>query len=336
MGMIKEISQQKNFSKIGQNIQKPKLPSAQTVKQNAASSVRSPASLAAFAGLPSDKLSASIVSIARFFFLPLKPQLLADIRRQAFTAEQAESKQTGGKHIDAGQVETKPPSMSVSHNDTKNKQALVLAACAAESKSVELLPKGLESYAEAVDPGREKHHEGEKRHDKNEQRHNEENTEIKTASVNPSELKKIALNSSENNPLLYILNRLNGKNGQRWIVFPFDFSQNGKQMRVSMRILLDEERIIDRSVLMAVDIQFKNTDDEDERQLFIFESVNDKISKLTACFESESILASEKKLKSELSKQLNIKPEKIFFKTLSEDFSCEAELEKIPALDKAV
>ncbi len=35
-------------------------------------------------GLPADKISSSIISFARFFSLPLKPELMAAIRRQVF------------------------------------------------------------------------------------------------------------------------------------------------------------------------------------------------------------------------------------------------------------
>ncbi|MCL2193748.1 MAG: hypothetical protein FWB78_10170, partial [Treponema sp.] len=41
--------------------------------------------LIAAAGLPADRLSASIVSFARFFSLPIKPELMAAIRQQVFS-----------------------------------------------------------------------------------------------------------------------------------------------------------------------------------------------------------------------------------------------------------
>lgn len=315
--MIKNINPQRNIYGAERSIQKSGLPSPQNVKPAVSAAIRSSASLAVSAGLPSDKLSASIISTARFFSLPLKPQFLAAVRRQAFSADvkQTENSQAGIKQ-------------PVSHNDTKNKRAFVLAACAAESKSAELLPKGLEAYAEAVDPGWKKRHEEEKQRDKNK---NEESSALKHASVNPSDLKQLALDSSEKNPLLYMLNRLPGKNGQRWLVLPFDFSQDGKHLRVSLRILLDSKNA-DRAVMLAVDIQPEN----DQRNLFILESINDKPSMLTVCLPSESMPASESKIKKELSKKFNIPQDKIFFKLLSDDFFCETEQDDFLVFDKTV
>ncbi|MCL2209254.1 MAG: hypothetical protein FWC19_01260 [Treponema sp.] len=334
--MIKEINPQKNSIETDKNVQKSKIPPPQTVKTSVSAALRSPASLAASAGLPSDKLSASIVSIARFFYLPLKPQLLADIRRQVLTAEQAGVKQTDAKQ----------PASLISHNDVKNRQALALAACAAESKAAELPPKGFELYAETIDPGWQKRRDGEKRNDKNQNEHqNEENTASKTALVNPSLLKQIALDTAEKNPLLYVLNRLPGKDGQRWLVLPFNFLQDGKQFRVSIRLLLDERQAVDRNILMAVDVQINDIEqvknkninyEESQRQLFIFETVNGNHSRLTVCFKPDLMPKPELKIKSELSKLLGIPSERIFFKPLSDDFFCEAELEDFPALDQAV
>ncbi|MCL2265783.1 MAG: hypothetical protein FWC22_07050, partial [Treponema sp.] len=88
--MINGINQQKVQVKTEQSVKNPK-PLTQNAKPAAPSAgIRSAVSLAAASGLPPDKLSASIVTFAKFFSLPLKPQVLADIRRQAL------SQNTGG------------------------------------------------------------------------------------------------------------------------------------------------------------------------------------------------------------------------------------------------
>ena len=102
--MINEISQQKPVIVNGKNSAKLQEDSRQAIKSASVdSSVRqtsvqstavkttvvkqTAASLASASGLPADKLSASIISFARFFSLPLKPNILAAIRRQAFLPE---------------------------------------------------------------------------------------------------------------------------------------------------------------------------------------------------------------------------------------------------------
>ncbi|MDR0323813.1 MAG: hypothetical protein LBI12_05125, partial [Treponema sp.] len=176
-------------------------------------------SLIAAAGLPADKLSSSIVSFVRFFSLPIKKEVLLDIRRQVFahpTAQTAEERTT-----------------------------LSMAAAAAESKGVELHQKGLELYAEAVDPKwRERQNSGgqNKQHNNRQNQQNDDNILSKSGSINSSNLEKIALEDAEKDPLLSILNRLPGKNGQRWIVLPFEFNEKNRQFRMSLRILLEEKK----------------------------------------------------------------------------------------------
>jgi hypothetical protein len=251
---------------------------------SAVNTPRSAASLSAALGLPQDKLSASIISFARFFSLPLKPQLLADIRRQAFTppaqagnqsaagktalAETTAAKDMAAKTAEASTAKTifanTAEDTSASLAAAKTRQAF--AAAAAESKGVELQQKGLESYAEAVDPDSRRQH-GERRRNR-EQHKQTEKISSKNGSVKKSQLgeisspqffttdnlKKMSFENSEQNPLLDILNRLPCKNGQRWIVYPFDFVEGGKGYFVSMRILLDDERSLNRAVCMALDI----------------------------------------------------------------------------------
>jgi hypothetical protein len=302
-------------------------------KPSVVTAARSVSSLIAASGLPQDKLSSSIVSFARFFSLPLKPEQLAAIRRQAFAPLPA------------------PPSAETPQSDTvkqttaenaaaaKNREALSLAAAAAESKGVELQPKGLESFAEAVDPDWQRRQDSggqnRRQRNKNQNEQKDENGLLKAGSVNASGLKKMALEAAEKDPLLYIMNRLSGKDGRRWIVLPFDFRENGRDFRVSMRILLENEYASNHAVCMALDIAERG--DTGRRWLFMLESAKDKAMRLTVCFQPELPSGAQSRLKRELSELLEIPIERVVVKKTAESFPFEKERgDRLPSIDEAV
>jgi len=287
---------------------------------------RSVSSLVKTLGLPSDKLSASVVSFARFFSLPLKPQMLAEIRRQAFSQPQTDVKQVIEENSSPNQT-------------AKNREALSLAAAAAESKGVELRPDELGSYAEAVDP------DWEKRRNSNEQKRGQrgkekepedKNTLFKTGVTSASGLEKTALESAEKNPLLCVLNRLPGKNGQRWIVLPFEFSHDGRDFRVSIRILLETQEAANRAVLMALDLV--ESGEDGKSWLFALEAAGDKAAKLSVFVKPELPQKVQASLKNELSLILGIPVERIFVKSRIDDFPCESGLsdDLFRSIDEAV
>jgi len=294
----------------------------QTVKTSAPVSARSASSLAAAAGLPQDKLSASIVTFARFFSLPLKPETLSAIRRQSFPPPVPQ------------QVSSTSPAAEDTSGSmaAKMREALSLSAAAAESKGVELHPKALEAYAEAVDPEwQKKQNSGEQ---KKKRRDKDQNEKEKTSPITAPALEKTVLQSVQNDPLLTILNKLPGKNGQRWIVLPFDFPQDDPEYRVSMRILLDEQTT-NHAACMALDIA--ETDDAGRRWMFMLESANNKPVKLTCYLRPELPPAAQSRLKRELSSLLQIPSERVFVKNSEDSFPCESERgEQLPSIDEAV
>jgi hypothetical protein len=294
------------------------------------SASRSVMSLINSLGLPSDKLSASIISFTRFFSLPLKGEQLAAIRRQAFTQSQSETPQAEMKQSTA-------KNSAASLIADKNRVTLILTATAAESKGVELQPKALLSFAEAVDPEwqRRSDADGQKHEQRNRnQEQKDENTHSKTGAVNSSGLEKLALESAEKNPLLYLLNRLPGKNGQRWIVLPFDISQDGKDFHVSMRILLETKQ--DRAVLMALDIA--ETTDTDNRWLFAIESANNQIVRLSVFVKPDLPQKVHSSIKRELSLLLGIPSQRVSVKSRLDDFPCESAFTEdlLRSIDEAV
>ena len=300
---------------------------AQSEKPSISNPARSAVSTVA-AGLPQDKLSSSIVSFARFFSLSLKPQVLADIRRQVFLVQ--------GQTLTQTAVLTQQAAQPAAHTGTdqsifKMREAISLSAAAAESKGVELLPKGLESYAEAADPDLRRQNREQKQ--KKQDREQTEKEEIKTNSISANNIKKSAYDYLDKNPLIDILNKLPGKNGKRWVVFPFDFKTNDMEYMVSVRVLLDDNRNINKTVCLAMDIAEKNN--QHNRWLFYMESVNEKPIKLFVYLQDEIPAKMHLKYKEKLSQELDIPQKQIFIKIREESFPYEAD-SGFSSIDEAV
>jgi len=305
-----------------QNIQSAK-PSAQTAKTSPSPPPvlpRSVSSLISSCGLPSDKLSASIISFARFFSLPLKPDLMQDIRRQSFA-----------ETVQSNAVKQAAQNAPDSETTAKTREALSLAAAAAESKGVELQPGGLESFAQAVDPdwrrrqdeGRRKH----EQHNKDDSDNEEENAPQKAAPVDACDLKKMALESAEKNALLSLLNKLPGKDGRRWIVLPFDFRENGREFTVSFRALLDGGKTQVRAACLALDIAESSVSENsalERRWLFVLEAANGPADRLAVHIQPELPPGKNAALVRELAALLEIKPERVSVNNKAENFPCES------------
>ncbi|MDR0584231.1 MAG: hypothetical protein LBG57_07795 [Treponema sp.] len=212
--------------------------------------VRSPAALLKSLGLPADRLSGSIVSFARFFSLPLEPDFLAKVRRQVKLPEKALPAALGAAPEKAAEE------LPAGAGFFRNREALSLAATAAADKGTELNWKSLEDYASAIDPDRQdgknsgggensggrgnQGASGQNAGGKNDGRRKDGNGEIEPAlAIASPALREKLLEYAGNNPVLNLLNRLPGKNGQRWIVLPLSFVEQGLLYRVSLRILLD-------------------------------------------------------------------------------------------------
>ncbi|MDR2069978.1 MAG: hypothetical protein LBP81_00970 [Treponema sp.] len=185
--------------------------------------------------LSPDSLSAALVTFARHFSLPLDPVLLTKLRREVLSL--------------------KTP-----------RESAALAAAAAAGKGVTLTPEALEKYAAAIDPdarGDQKDGQGREGTGGNgfeqKDRQPESPGDI-SGQVTPESLKRIRDDIDEKDPLLSLLNRLPGKDGERWMVYPFQVSAGGKRFMVSVRaapgIGKDDARL-------AVDIA-----GEDRRWLF--------------------------------------------------------------------
>jgi len=293
---------------------------------------RSASALIAAARLPVDKLSASIVSFARFFSLPLKPELMAEMRRQTLA------------HPSATQADMVKQAAAQNAAETgavaKIREALSLAAAAAESKGIELHPKGLEAFAEAIDPDWQKRedsggHGQRGRQNKNRRQQEEENAPDKTgpakiAAMTAAGLKQMALESAEKNPLLSILNRLPGKNGRRWIVLPFSFEEGGREFKVSLRILLEADQSPNRASCMAATCVALDIAESERRWLFALEAASGLLAaglpakKLAVYLQPELPPRAHAPFTRELSRLLEIPLERISIRPRAESFPCES------------
>ncbi|GHV04343.1 hypothetical protein FACS189485_09530 [Spirochaetia bacterium] len=227
-------------------------------------------------GLPQDKLSASIIAFVRYFSLPLNPALLAKIRRQSLGAE-------AGNALPAhspGKGQTQAAEARSPQSDLRIlrvREALSLAAAAAEDKGVELSRDGLADYARSLsepltldpDQGRSAG-DGRGGGSPDKERKRDENP------GDTESLRNKILRAEDQNPLLKLMNRLPGKNGQRWMVFPFSFEDRGRSFAVTLRILLTPEGAAERMALDAVS--------ENRRWLFIADNPPNGRLQITGSF----------------------------------------------------
>ena len=297
-------------AKTVQPAQAPKSPGAST---SYAPVSRSVSGLVAATGLPADRLSAAIVSFARYFSLPLKPELLAALRRQAFAPAAAQT--TPVVPGETGRVWE----ASLPKEAPLMKEAYALAAAAAEGKGVELTPRGLEAYALAIDPDRqEQRGEGHNR-----KRHKERDDKAQDAAakktISARELRDMAIESAEKDPLLSLLNRLPGKNNRRWLVFPFHFSD--REFRVTLRILLEGESQRENQAL-SVDIA--ESGEHERRWLFAAEAEGGSVRRLTVFFQPRLPARSCARFARELSGFTGIPTGHISVQEFSEPFPCES------------
>jgi len=356
--MINKIDTNRAALKAEKNVSGSKSAPAASVKNSSSApssvmgqqTLRSVSSLVSAAGLPADKISSSIVLFARFFSLPLKHNVLNAIRSQAFL--QHKQNLNVSQNASAPAVPNQPSSSSAAKTAgdsvMRARETLSLAAAAAESKGVELNPKGLETYAEAIDTEWRRQKDDDRRQKKQNKDQNEQNEKSlqKNGSVTAAELEKTANENFNANPLLDMLNRLPGKNGQRWITLPFSFYEDDTVFNISMRVLLENES---RAVKMALQISVNREQRTENReksnkvceaetgQVFVFEFAHNKIDRVIVFYTNEMPVKEQSLIKKELSSLFEIPLDRVFVKISSSSFPCEADSEeKFISIDEAV
>jgi hypothetical protein len=190
--------------------------------------------------LPQDRLSATLVSFARKFSLPLEPALLSRLRKEALTLQAR------------GRVSV---------------ESAALAATAAAGKGVILSDEALEQYARAIDPdyaaderdpdssGQEEGQpsgggsfdgrDGDAGHSGSQDRRDradEDNQAREIREILGEALARLRENGEagapEEDSLPGLLNRLPGREGDFWIVYPFKINAENLEFRVSVWVLL--------------------------------------------------------------------------------------------------
>ena len=229
-------------------------------------------SLLASLKLPGGEFSASILSFAKFFSLPLDGPFLGKIRQRALTGQGCgESPSPGG----GGKTGASPPVSGFQF-----REALALAALASAAKGLELTPQALAAYAKALlhglspedgeaDSPAEKAGgqaaEGRRVPVERPEPPGDRDSGARNGaafggedrgsgaspkkgnpgSYSPASIQKLALAAQD--PLLDILNRVPGKDGKRWIVLPFSL----EGLDLCLRFLLAGPR----AELMGLDVR---------------------------------------------------------------------------------
>jgi hypothetical protein len=295
-------------------------------------------------GLPADRLSASIVSFAKFFSLPLEPAFLAHIRRQAnvalrsgaaATAEAADTTANAATPGEAAAADATAAPVATAAAEAEalisSREALSLAALAAADKGLELSAAGLEEYAAAIDPDRRDNSQ------EKEGKKQAKQTSPQSISLSPHQLKEQFLQSAENNPLLSILNRLPGKNGQRWMVFPFSYTENGALYRMTLKILLDGEVVRRMSFEIAITEpkgDIGNLAKQDRRWLFIMDSEKPGEYRLTLMLKPQQ--SRLKSIVERLSKIMEIPRDRISVKNYTDSFCADSRDDLLHSINKEV
>lgn len=183
---------------------------------------------AAALGFPRDILSVTILAFSHFFSLSPNAALVGNLRREILSL-----------------LKNSPPGNAA---EKAALEAEVPAAAAAFDKGVSLTPEALEHYArffsvpaQAVGGEGAGTGGGKKPPDRKE-------------SPDAEELRAIAEDGAEEDGLLEFLNAVPGKNGQRWMVFPFKITVKGTVLSVFLRILKREAFAAGENACIIADI----------------------------------------------------------------------------------
>jgi len=157
-------------------------------------------------GFPKDALSVALLVFARYFSVSLSPALMKTLRREILASGKPSSPETP---VEKAALE-----------------AEALSALIALDKGVELSPQALEHYANFL-----------LLPEKNPKRQDEKGDHNCEESPEAEELRILTEEQEQNDGVLAFLNQLPGKNGQHWLVFPFNFKVKGIEFQVFLRLL---------------------------------------------------------------------------------------------------
>jgi hypothetical protein len=175
---------------------------------------------AANLGFPKDALSITLLAFARYFSISLSSSLIKTLRREILASGKSSSPETPAEKAAL--------------------EADALSMLIADDKGAILSPEALEHYARFLSFPEESIIQPDKRED-------QDRDECPSA----EELRILIEEQGQNDDTLSFLNNLPGKNGQRWLVFPFSVKVKGIELKVFIRLLRkdpassgDNEKII--------------------------------------------------------------------------------------------
>jgi hypothetical protein len=170
---------------------------------------------AANMGFPKDALSVALLVFARYLSVSLSPDLMKTLRREILASGKSSSPETTTEKTEL--------------------EAETLSSLIALDKGVELSPQTLEHYARFFSfPERNPNQQDEKEdRDLDRESDQEEGPDAE-------ELRILTEEQGQNDGVLAFLNQLPGKNGQRWLVFPFSVKVKGIEFQVFLRLLKKE------------------------------------------------------------------------------------------------
>ena len=191
---------------------------------------------AASLGLPKDALSAALVVFTRFLSLSADKTLIGSLRKEVLDL-----------------LKTSSP---VGAEEKAALEAKAMAAVIASDKGVFLSPMALERYARflmqtpfvptsfitTAPDDKEKPSPKAAAASQNSREKSQGNSrrEALEGIPEPDELRAIAETQAQDDGLLDFLNYLPGKNGQYWLVFPFNVNVKGIELKVILRVLRSE------------------------------------------------------------------------------------------------
>jgi len=210
---------------------------------------------AAALNLPADPLNIAILAISRFFSLTPSHASMTALRREVLASSTNSSPQTAAEKAAL--------------------EAKALAAAAAFDKGVALTPEALERYARffaapasAEDPGKPADKPADKQPEDPREASGEnaasggggfggsggKNSQDREELPQKDDLRIMAEEEAAQDDLLDLLNSIPGKNGQYWVVFPFNITVRGTELKVFIRILKGKDFLPGGSEYLIVDI----------------------------------------------------------------------------------
>jgi hypothetical protein len=194
-------------------------------------------SLASSLGLPQDNLTFTLLSFARAFSLPLESMRLVELRREVLAFVSSSPK---------------------TDREKARAEAFSLASIAAEAKGFKLSQEALGEYVAAMgdffEGGSGEEGGSRQENDQHQQEENDHRGEPQVQPPNPAELRESFDKFSENDGLLGLMNAALKKNRRNWVVWPFKMCVGGTDLKIFVRILIEEPFSFAGSGLLMADI----------------------------------------------------------------------------------